>query len=213
MTGVQTCALPISLYPDGFKKEYICYEQEDNPNDLAVLNYTSGTTSDPKGVMIPYRALLINMKFACANFPLQPGHTVVSILPMAHMFGLAFQLMFEVLLGCKVCYLVKMPTPKLLFDAFAEQKPTLIITVPLIIEKAIKSKVMPVLNKPVMKIAMAIPGLNNIIGGKIRNKLLTAFGGNVDSVVIGGAALNVEVEKVLKKIKSPRLVQLPDRSV
>ena len=195
-----------ALYPDGFKKEYICYEQEDNPNDLAVLNYTSGTTSDPKGVMIPYRALLINMKFACANFPLQPGHTVVSILPMAHMFGLAFQLMFEVLLGCKVCYLVKMPTPKLLFDAFAEQKPTLIITVPLIIEKAIKSKVMPVLNKPVMKIAMAIPGLNNIIGGKIRNKLLTAFGGQVDSVVIGGAALNVEVEKVLRKIKFPYTV-------
>lgn len=195
-----------SLYPNGYTANDVKYEAEDDTNALAVLNYTSGTTSDPKGVMIPYRALLINMKFACANFPLQPGHSVVSILPMAHMFGLAFQLMFELLLGCSVCYLVKMPTPKLLFDAFAQQKPTLIITVPLIIEKAIKSKVMPVLNKPVMKVLMSIPGINNIIGGKIRGKLLAAFGGKVDSVVIGGAALNADVEKVLRKIKFPYTV-------
>lgn len=194
------------LYPNGYTKEDIKYDVEEDMNALAVLNYTSGTTSDPKGVMIPYRALLINMKFACSHLPLQPGHSVVSILPMAHMFGLAFQLMFELLLGASVCYLVKMPTPKILFDAFAEYKPELVITVPLIIEKAIKQKVMPVLSKPIMKFAFSIPGVSTIIGNKIKKKLLQAFGGQVDSVIIGGAALNADVERVLNKLKFPYTV-------
>jgi len=193
-------------YPNGFGREDIVYQAENSGDDLAVLNYTSGTTSDPKGVMVPYRAMMLNLKFACEHLPLTNGETVVSILPMAHMFGLAFQLMFELLLGSCICYLGKMPSPKILFDAFAEEKPTLVITVPLVIEKVIKQKIQPVLEKPLMKFAMAVPGLSNIIGGKIRTKVLAAFGGNVDSLIVGGAALNADVEKVLRKIKFPYTV-------
>lgn len=193
-------------YPNGFGRENIVYQAENSEDDLAVLNYTSGTTSDPKGVMVPYRAMMLNLKFACEHLPLTNGETVVSILPMAHMFGLAFQLMFELLLGSCICYLGKMPSPKILFDAFAEEKPTLVITVPLVIEKVIKQKIQPVLEKPFMKFAMAVPGLKNIIGGKIRTKVLAAFGGNVDSLIVGGAALNADVEKILRKIKFPYTV-------
>ena len=193
-------------YPNGFTKDDIKYEAEEDTNALAVLNYTSGTTSDPKGVMIPYRAMLVNLKFACGVLPLTKDETVVSILPMAHMFGLAFQLMFELLLGASVCYLGKMPSPKILFDAFAEEKPTLVITVPLVIEKVIKQKIQPVMEKPMMKILMAIPGINRIIGGKIRSKIIDAFGGKMDCLIVGGAALNAEVEKILRKIHFPYTV-------
>ncbi len=193
-------------YPNGFTKDDIKYDAEEDTNALAVLNYTSGTTSDPKGVMIPYRAMLVNLKFACGVLPLTKDETVVSILPMAHMFGLAFQLMFELLLGASVCYLGKMPSPKILFDAFAEEKPTLVITVPLVIEKVIKQKIQPVMEKPMMKILMAIPGINRIIGGKIRSKIIDAFGGKMDCLIVGGAALNAEVEKILRKIHFPYTV-------
>lgn len=193
-------------YPNGFTKDDIRYEAEKDTNDLAVLNYTSGTTSDPKGVMIPYRAMLVNLKFACGVLPLVKDETVVSILPMAHMFGLAFQLMFELLLGASVCYLGKMPSPKILFDAFAEEKPTLVITVPLVIEKVIKQKIQPVMDKPIMKVLMAIPGINRIIGGKIRSKIIDAFGGKMDCLIVGGAALNAEVERILRKIHFPYTV-------
>ena len=193
-------------YPNGFTKDDIRYEAEEDTNALAVLNYTSGTTSDPKGVMIPYRAMLVNLKFACGVLPLTKDETVVSILPMAHMFGLAFQLMFELLLGASVCYLGKMPSPKILFDAFAEEKPTLVITVPLVIEKVIKQKIQPVMEKPMMKVLMAIPGINRIIGGKIRSKIIDAFGGKMDCLIVGGAALNAEVEKILRKIHFPYTV-------
>ncbi len=193
-------------YPNGFTKDDIRYEAEKDTNDLAVLNYTSGTTSDPKGVMIPYRAMLVNLKFACGVLPLVKDETVVSILPMAHMFGLAFQLMFELLLGASVCYLGKMPSPKILFDAFAEEKPTLVITVPLVIEKVIKQKIQPVMDKPMMKVLMSIPGINRIIGGKIRSKIIDAFGGKMDCLIVGGAALNAEVEKILRKIHFPYTV-------
>lgn len=193
-------------YPNGFTKDDIQYEAEKDTNDLAVLNYTSGTTSDPKGVMVPYRAMLVNLKFACGVLPLTKDETVVSILPMAHMFGLAFQLMFELLLGASVCYLGKMPSPKILFDAFAEEKPTLVITVPLVIEKVIKQKIQPVMEKPMMKVLMAIPGINRIIGGKIRSKIIDAFGGKMDCLIVGGAALNAEVEKILRKIHFPYTV-------
>ena len=193
-------------YPNGFTKDDIRYEAEEDTNALAVLNYTSGTTSDPKGVMIPCRAMLVNLKFACGVLPLTKDETVVSILPMAHMFGLAFQLMFELLLGASVCYLGKMPSPKILFDAFAEEKPTLVITVPLVIEKVIKQKIQPVMEKPMMKVLMAIPGINRIIGGKIRSKIIDAFGGKMDCLIVGGAALNAEVEKILRKIHFPYTV-------
>jgi long-chain acyl-CoA synthetase len=193
-------------YPKGFTKDDIKYQAEKDTNDLAVLNYTSGTTSDPKGVMVPYRAMLVNLKFACGVLPLTKGETVVSILPMAHMFGLAFQLMFELLLGASICYLGKMPSPKILFDAFAEEKPKLIITVPLVIEKVIKQKIQPVMEKPLMKVLMAIPGVNRLIGGKIRSKIIDAFGGEMDCLIVGGAALNADVEKILRKLKFPYTV-------
>lgn len=196
----------LARYKNGFSRSDVRYDAESDTAAMAVLNYTSGTTSEPKGVMIPYRALLANMKFACSRLPVGEGETVVSILPMAHMFGLAFQLMFELLLGASVCYLGKMPSPKVLFGAFAEEKPRLVITVPLVIEKMIRQKVMPVTEKTGMKILMAIPGLRRLVGGRIRAKVLQAFGGNVDSLIIGGAALNPDVERVMRRIRLPYTV-------
>lgn len=193
-------------YPNGFTPSCVVYDEETDMDAMAILNYTSGTTSDPKGVMIPYRALLINMKFACKNIPLQHNHTVVSILPMAHMFGLAFQLMFELLLGSSVCYLVKMPSPKVIFEAFGKMKPKVVIAVPLVIEKVIKTKIFPVVNKPLMKIATNVPVLRQIIFKSIKKKIIDAFGGEMSVLIVGGAALNVEVEKFLRKIKFPYTV-------
>jgi len=190
-----------AAYPEGFKKTDIHYNAEKDTNDMAVLNYTSGTTSDPKGVMIPYRALLINCQFACSVISLQHEHKVVSILPMAHMFGLAFQLMFELLLGSSVCYLVKMPSPAVIFQAFAEVHPKVVIAVPLIIEKVIKQKVMPIMNKPMIRFAMKVPVIKNRIAAKINRSIVNAFGGEMDQLIVGGAALNADVEKVLRKIK------------
>lgn len=194
------------MYPEGFKSKDINYTAEKDTNNIAILNYTSGTTSDPKGVMIPYRALLLNMKFACEHIPLQPEHTVVSILPMAHMFGLSFQLMFELLLGCSVCYLGRIPSPKILFEAFTKERPKIVITVPLIIEKIIKQKIFPVVKRPMMRIALSLPVIKGVVGKKIKQKIIDAFGGEMAVLIVGGAALNFEVEKFLRKIKFPYTV-------
>lgn len=191
----------VKKFPGGLKPDGVIYEAERDENDLAILNYTSGTTSDPKGVMIPYRAVMLNMQFACRNIPLQHDHRVVAILPLAHMFGLSFQMMYELLLGCGVCFLDRTPTPAVLFKAFAEIKPKMILTVPLIIEKIVRQEIVPVLGTPIMKMAMCIPGVCGMIGNKIRNKIVNVLGGEMDILVIGGAALSPDVEKILRKIR------------
>ena len=189
-------------YPAGFSKDDVCYP-EDNLKDLAIINYTSGTTSQPKGVMLRYECVSANVFFGQKRLPSYPGDKIVSMLPMAHMYGLMFELIYPLCGGSAIYYLGKTPTPALLLGALAEIKPYLLITVPLVMEKIFKSKVQPVINKPVMKVITRIPGLNQLIFGKIRKTLLAAFGGNIREIVLGGAALNPDVEKWFRKFKLP----------
>lgn len=189
-------------YPNGFSKEDVCYP-DGNDKELAIINYTSGTTSAPKGVMLRYECISANVEFGQTNLPSYPEDKIVSMLPMAHMYGMMFECIYPVCGGSSVYYLGKTPTPALLLAAMAEVKPYLMITVPLVMEKVFKTKVLPVLNKPVMKVLTAIPGVNCLIYGKIRKTLLSAFGGNLRSIIMGGAALNPDVEKWFKKFKLP----------
>ena len=189
-------------YPKGFSASDLDYPV-DNAKDLAIINYTSGTTSAPKGVMLRYECISANVAFGQKRLPSYAGDKIVSMLPMAHMYGMMFELIYPLCGSAAVYYLGKTPTPALLLGAMAEVKPYLVITVPLVMEKIFKSKVAPVVNKPIMKVICAIPGLNQIIFKKVRNTLLTAFGGNVREIVMGGAALNPEVEAWFKKFKLP----------
>ena len=189
-------------YPDGFSASDVNYPT-DNDKELAIINYTSGTTSAPKGVMLRYECISANVEFGQKRLPSYPEDKIVSMLPMAHMYGMMFELIYPLCGGSSIYYLGKTPTPALLLGAMAEVKPYLVITVPLVMEKIFKSKVAPVINKPVMKVITAIPGLNQLIFKKIRTTLLNAFGGNVREIVMGGAALNPDVEKWFKKFKLP----------
>ena len=175
-------------------------------DDLAIINYTSGTTSSPKGVMLTSRNLSSNIDFALRNIPVKKGDQIMSMLPMAHMYGMAFEFLYPLFGGARVFFLGKTPTPTLLMQALGDIKPYLLITVPLVLEKIFKNKVMPILEKPAMKILTAIPGVNNLIYGKIRKQLLNVFGGNLCSIVVGGAAISRPVENVMKKIKLPYTV-------
>jgi len=174
-----------------------------DPEETCVISYTSGTSGFTKGVMIPERSVVSNLIFAQDNMPLKPGDKIVSFLPMAHVYGLLFEFLFPVTLGCHITFLNRMPAPALLTKVFSDVKPHLIISVPLIIEKIYKKKLLPTLQKPIMKILLAIPGLSNILLKKIRSKLVETFGTRFFEIVIGGAPLNAEVEQFLRRIKFP----------
>ena len=189
-------------YPKGYTSADLAYPT-DNAKDLAIINYTSGTTSAPKGVMLRYECISANVTFGQKRLPSYPGDKIVSMLPMAHMYGMMFELIYPLCGSAAVYYLGKTPTPALLLGAMAEVKPYLVVTVPLVMEKIFKSKVAPIVNKPIMKVICAIPGLNQIIFKKVRTSLLNAFGGNVREIVMGGAALNPEVESWFRKFKLP----------
>ena len=189
-------------YPNGFTATDVNYPIN-NDKDLAIINYTSGTTSAPKGVMLRYECISENVAFGQKRLPSFPEDKIVSMLPMAHMYGMMFELIYPICGGSSVYYLGKTPTPALLLGAMAQVKPYLVITVPLVMEKIFKSKVAPVINKPIMKVICKIPGLNKVIFNKIRTTLLNAFGGNVREIVMGGAALNPDVEKWFKRFKLP----------
>ena len=189
-------------YPKGFSAADVSYPT-DNNKELAIINYTSGTTSAPKGVMLRYECISANVAFGQKRLPSYPEDKIVSMLPMAHMYGMMFELIYPLCGGSSIYYLGKTPTPALLLGAMAEVKPYLVITVPLVMEKIFKSKVAPIVNKPVMKVLTAIPGINQIIFKKVRTSLLNAFGGNVREIVMGGAALNPDVEKWFRKFKLP----------
>lgn len=192
-------------YPQGYGPENVVYPT-DNWDDLSTINYTSGSTGSPKGVMLTYRNFSANVDFSQRHVPSSDKFNMVSMLPMAHMYGLVIEFIYPLCNGTAIYWLGKTPTPSTLLKAFAEVKPYLLITVPLVMEKIFKSKVKPILDKPIMKIAVKIPGLNQIIFKKIRDGLTNAFGGNVQEFIMGGAALNPEVEKWFKKIKLPYLV-------
>jgi len=192
-------------FPKNFRSEHVSY-YKDKPDELALINYTSGTTSYSKGVMLPYRSLWSNIAFAIETLPLNPGDSIVSMLPLAHMYGMAFEFLYEFSVGCHIYFLTRMPTPKIIFQAFAEIKPHLVVAVPLIIEKIIKKSILPKLETPTMKILMKVPIINDKIKATIREQMINAFGGQFAEIVIGGAAFNKEIEQFLKMIEFPYTV-------
>ncbi|MCX6237122.1 MAG: AMP-binding protein [Bacteroidia bacterium] len=171
--------------------------------DLSIISYTSGTSGFTKGVMIPARSLLSNIIYAQEHMPLKAGDRIVSFLPMAHVFGLLFEFLFPVSVGCHVTFLSKAPTPQIIIKAFQEVKPRLILSVPLVIEKIYKKRILPALEKPVVKFLLKVPGIQLLLHKKVRASLVETFGGNFHEIVIGGAPLNHEVEAFFRKIKFP----------
>lgn len=192
-------------YPRNFRREHVSYRR-DNPEELAVINYTSGTTSFSKGVMLAYRTLWSNTRFAFEVLTLKPGDKVVSMLPMAHMYGLAFEFIYEMCCGCHIYFLTRIPSPKIIFQAFADVKPKIVIAVPLIIEKIIKKNVLPKLETLKMRFLMRLPVINDKIKATVRDHMIQGFGGNFYEVIVGGAAFNQEVEKLLNSIDFPYTV-------
>ena len=192
-------------FPRNFRREHINYHK-DSPEELAILNYTSGTTSYSKGVMLPYRAVWSNIRFALDALPLKPGNRLVSMLPMAHMYGLAFEFIYPLCFGCHIYFLTRTPSPKIILQAFAEVKPELVIAVPLIIEKIIKKNVLPKLETPTMKFLLKVPIVSDKIKEKVCEQIKGAFGGNFYEVVVGGAAFNQEIEQFMRSINFPYTV-------
>ena len=179
-----------------------------NLNAVSVISYTSGTSSSPKGVILPAQAISANLEFARIHMEAEVGYTILSILPLAHIFGQAFDFIFPFSKGCHIYIYTEKPVPARLLKALSVVKPFMFLTVPLLVEKIFRLKVMPMLEKPAMRIMMAIPGVRNILVNKVRGKLLEVFGGNVDKggLLIGGAAINKEVEDAMRKIRFPYVI-------
>jgi len=177
--------------------------EEWQPEDMCIISYTSGTSGFTKGVMIPERSLVSNIIFAREHMPLKSGDKIVSFLPMAHVYGLLFEFLFPVTLGCHITFLSKMPSPAIITKAFGEIKPHLILSVPLVIEKIYKKKILPAIEKPAVKILLKIPVISGIILKKIRATMVETFGGRFFEIVIGGAPLSADVEKFFKRINFP----------
>ncbi len=191
------------IYPEGFTPEDIRYA-DPAMNSLALINYTSGSSGNPKGVMLSYRNIWSNVSFGLANIDfLHPGDNMLSMLPLAHMYGLVFELLFPLCRGCHITFLGRVPSPKVLLQAFAATRPKLVITVPLVIEKIVKSRILPRLSTPAMRLLLAIPGIRGMIYSKVRDQLIQALGGNLRQLILGGAALSDEVEALLRKIRFP----------
>lgn len=189
-------------YPKYFRKEHVNYYVEQSPDELALINYTSGTTGFSKGVMVPYRALWSNTDFAedVLGKQIKAGDPVISILPMAHMYGMAFEFIFEIIKGCHVYYLTRIPSPAIIAEAFGNVKPKIIIAVPLVIEKIIRKKVFPKIQNNRMRLLLNMPVINKKVREKICEQVTNAFGGNFYEVIIGGAAFNQEVETFLRSV-------------
>ena len=195
-------------FPKYFRKEHVSYYHEQSPNETALINYTSGTTGFSKGVMIPYRALWSNYDFACSVLgeTIKKGDNVISILPMAHMYGMAFEFIFEFLHGCHTYYLNRTPSPAIIAQAFSDIKPKIIIAVPLVIEKIIRKKVFPKIQNNRMRLLLGMPVISKKVREMICQEVTKAFGGRMYEVIIGGAAFNQEVEQFLKRINFPYTV-------
>lgn len=187
------------IYPTGINPDNLSFDEISN-EEIGVLNYTSGTTGFSKGVVLPLNSLAANIRFAHKNFPLVAKDNIVSFLPLAHTYGCAFEFLWPFTIGCHIHFLTRTPSPKIIVQAFQEVKPDIIITVPLILEKIYKKQILPILGKRSMKLLLNLPLLDNIIYKKIKNKLDEVFGNKFKEVIIGGAALNKDVELFLNKI-------------
>ncbi len=191
-------------YPKYFRKEHVCYHH-DTPEELALINYTSGTTGFSKGVMLPYRAIWGNLDF-CLNrlgSHFKSGSNMLSILPMAHMYGLAIEFIFGFCHGCHLFFLTRLPSPAIIAQAFADIKPAVVISVPLVIEKIIRKNVFPKIQNNVVRLLLNMPVVSKKVKQRICEQVYQAFGGNAYEVIIGGAALNQEVESFLYSIEFP----------
>lgn len=189
-------------FPDGLKATKFKLAKVSN-DELAIISYTSGTTGFSKGVMLKHNSLSANVRFARKHMPLNAGDSILSFLPLGHSYGLAFELLFPFSLGCHITFLTKTPSPQVIMKAFSEIKPNLILSVPLIIEKIFKNQIVPQISKPLMKVLLKVPVLNNIIYKKMLAKLTTVFGGNFKELVIGGAAFCPRGETFFKRIGFP----------
>jgi Long-chain acyl-CoA synthetases (AMP-forming) len=205
LTPEDVDALYAAKFPSGIQPEEISYPK-DNLDDLELINYTSGTMSSPKGVMLTYRNISTNMEYGEDGIPHIPGDTLLSLLPLAHMFGLAFDFLYQIDGGCHVYFLGMAPTPQVLVKAFSEVKPFMMLTVPLVLEKIFKRSVFPLVKKPSIQRMLKVPFLSNIIKKKIRNSIIDTFGGKMRVIIIGGAAINPEVEWWMRYVKLPYTV-------
>ncbi len=192
-------------YPNGYGKEDVSFPK-DNMDDLALINYTSGSTGNPKGVMVTHRNLSSNVVFGQDRIPNDPSKSIVSMLPMAHMFGLMFEFLYQLAGGTHVYFIVKSLTPSLLMQAFKDVKPYMILTVPLLVEKIFKKQIFPAIQKPLVKALWYTPLVNIPIRKKVYKQLMQAFGGRLEILIIGGAALNEDVERCMRQIKFPYTV-------
>lgn len=190
-------------YPRNFRPEHINY-YKDSSEELSMINYTSGTTGFSKGVMIPYRALLSNIQFAQEVHPqLDNTSSIVAMLPTAHMYGMMFEFLFEITVGAHVHFLTRVPSPKIIMEAFADIKPDIVVSVPLIIEKIYKKKLQPIINKTSIRMLLRLPVVDARIQKKIKSELVKTFGGKFKEVIVGGAAFNKEAEAFFRKIGFP----------
>lgn len=194
-------------YPKSFGPADINYHQEESGEELAMINYTSGTSGFSKGVMLPYRALLSNVLFAKEVMPnINNKSNIVSMLPTAHMYGMMFEFLFEMTVGAHVHFLTRVPSPRIIMEAFATIKPDVIISVPLIIEKIYKQKLQPILNKTSMKVLLKLPVIDQMMQARIKDELVKTFGGNFQQIIIGGAAFNKEADEFFNRIGFPYTV-------
>ena len=192
-------------YPKYFRKEHVSYYKEQSPDELALINYTSGTTGFSKGVMLPYRALWGNLDYVLDVLGphIKSGSNIVSILPMAHMYGMMVEFIFGFVNGNHLFYLTRLPSPSLIAEAFAQVKPSLIVAVPMIVEKIVRKMVMPVVQSNRVRLLLNMPVVNKKVKANIRDMVADVFGGNAYEVITGGAALNQEIEAFLRDIEFP----------
>lgn len=192
-------------YPKYFRKEHVSYFH-DQPDELALINYTSGTTGFSKGVMLTYRSLWSNVDFAFNAFSggrIKPGSDILSILPMAHMYGLMLELIFGFCYGNHIFFLTRLPSPTLIQEAMAEIKPAIVISVPLVIEKIIRKKVFPLIDNPKIRLLMKMPGIGKKVKERLCEEVKKIFGGNLYEIIVGGASLNKEIEQFFTDIEFP----------
>lgn len=192
-----------SRYPKYFRAEHIRYRMEESPEELAVINYTSGTTGYSKGVMLPYRSLWSNIAYCQSMMPVRPGDNIVSMLPLGHVFGMLYDFLYGFSAGAHLYFLTRMPSPKVIAQSFAEIRPRVISCVPLIVEKIIKKNILPRVDNKIGKLLLKLPIINERIRTLARKEAMEIFGGQFDEIIIGGAPFNADVERFLKQIGFP----------
>ena len=190
-------------YPKNFRPEHVRYRREKSPEELAIINYTSGTTGYSKGVMLPYRSIRSNVDYCREMRPIYPGDRIVSMLPLGHVFGMVYDFLYGVCQGAHLYFLTRMPSPKIIAQSFAEIRPRIISCVPLIVEKIIKKNILPRVDNTIGKLLLHVPIVNDKFKASARKAAMEIFGGEFEDIIIGGAPFNADVERFLKQIGFP----------